>query len=366
MTPPASVARRLAAAEAMHRNGAETSSEMSTQMLSTRRSGSARSERDASSSSEDSFESERAESSAPRFRTRVAGRGGSRFSAGDETSRTSREAPTREDTKPSAAALAAARARDAARRTRDPPGDFSRDDSSYGGGAPSPPPTRRAGDLDRLRAMRRRLQAEYEDEARAMRAQSVPDAPSSVPGSATPVSARNQIQQRDGRVPSEASPRRGVDGSARRSARNALPEGAARRSEEETWHDLARLGGFASFEDVPSSAKPLDVPSARLRAAYAMEGLETGRGGGETRGGAAAAASSEDVAAAATAEPFFAPPSAPSLAPRDGFVPRAVGSPATAKAGFDALYRRREARRAAEANAVGRPRMGGDATRRDT
>ena len=36
------------------------------------------------------------------------------------------------------------------------------------------------------------------------------------------------------------------------------------------------------------------------------------------------------------------------------------------KAGFDALFRRREARRAAEANAVGRPRMGGDATRRDT
>ena len=129
------------------------------------------------------------------------------------------------------------------------------------------------------------------------------------------------------------------------------------------WHDLARLGGFASFEEVPSSAKPLDVPSARLRAAYAMEAHRKNGGsfGPGPPGSGRDPTRRDEIFDDEVAE--VAPSSSP--ATRE-IVPRAVGSPETAKAGFDALYRRREARRAAEANAVGRPRTGGDATRRDT
>ena len=129
------------------------------------------------------------------------------------------------------------------------------------------------------------------------------------------------------------------------------------------WHDLARLGGFASFEEVPSSAKPLDVPSARLRAAYAMEARRRNGGsfGSSPRSGRdrdSASRRDEDGDYHVANEDgdsygdYYAPSSS---SPRGASAPRAVGSPATAKAGFDALYRRREARRAAKANAVGRP-----------
>ena len=119
------------------------------------------------------------------------------------------------------------------------------------------------------------------------------------------------------------------------------------------WHDLARLGGFASFEEVPSSAKPLDVPSARLRAAYAMEAhRQNGGSFGPPWSGRDPTRQDEDDEVAAP----------PSSSPRGEIAPRAVGSPETAKAGFDALFRRREARRAAEANAVRRPRTDGGGT----
>jgi len=124
------------------------------------------------------------------------------------------------------------------------------------------------------------------------------------------------------------------------------------------WHDLARLGGFASFEEVPSSAKPLDVPSARLRAAYAMEAHRQNGGSfgpGPPRSGRDPTRRDEDDEVAARYS---------SSSPRGEITPRAVGSPETAKAGFDALFRRREARRAAEANAVRRPRTDGGGTYR--
>lgn len=123
------------------------------------------------------------------------------------------------------------------------------------------------------------------------------------------------------------------------------------------WHDLARLGGFASFEEVPSSAKPLDVPSARLRAAYAMEAHRQNGGSfgpGPPRSLRDPTRRDEDEVAARYS----------SSSPRGEITPRAVGSPETAKAGFDALFRRREARRAAEANAVRRPRTDGGGTYR--
>ena len=92
---PASVARRLAAAEAMRGNDAETPETRAGEQSPGSSSG---------SSASDEL--------APRlFRTWVAGHGGSRFSATAERARG--EAP-----KPSAAALAAARARDAARGNR--------------------------------------------------------------------------------------------------------------------------------------------------------------------------------------------------------------------------------------------------------
>ena len=121
------------------------------------------------------------------------------------------------------------------------------------------------------------------------------------------------------------------------------------------WHDLARLGGFASFEEVPSSAKPLDVPSARLRAAYAMEAHRQNGGSfgpWPPRSGRDPTRRDEDAARYS------------SSSPRGEITPRAMGSPETAKAGFDALFRRREARRAAEANAVRRPRTDGGGTYR--
>lgn len=122
------------------------------------------------------------------------------------------------------------------------------------------------------------------------------------------------------------------------------------------WHDLARLGGFASFEEVPSSAKPLDVPSARLRAAYAMEAHRQNGGSFGPGSGRDPTRRDEDDEVAVVEWP----PSSP----RGEIVPRDVGSPETAKAGFDALFRRREARRAAEANAVRRPRTDGGGTYR--
>ena len=251
VTPPASVARRLAAAEATRGSDAETPE--------TRRS--VRS-RDASSSSEDSSESELA----PRFGTWVAGRGGSRVSAAAVL-------------RLSAAALAAARARDAARGIGTPSSSAEETPapvptaSARGGGAPASPPARRAGDLDRLRAMRRRLRAEYTSEARAARARHR-DAPSDAPSARTAFTARDANLEREGRTQ------------------------AKRRSRES----------------------------------------EGARGD----------------------EPATMEPSASRGSPRDGFVPRAVGSPATAEAGFEALSRRREARRAAEANAVRRRWTGGE------
>ena len=141
-----------------------------------------------------------------------------------------------------------------------------------------------------------------------------------------------------------------VSASASAEGRSAPPDGNA---EEEVWHDLARLGGFASFEEVPSSAKPLDVPSARLRAAYAMEAHRKNGGsfGPGPPGSGRDPTRRDEIFDDEVAE--VAPSSSP--ATRE-IVPRAVGSPETAKAGFDALFRRREARRAAEANAVRRPR----------
>jgi hypothetical protein len=121
------------------------------------------------------------------------------------------------------------------------------------------------------------------------------------------------------------------------------------------WHDLARLGGFASFEEVPSSAKPLDAPSARLRAAYAMEAHR------QNGGSFGPPWSGRDPTRQDEYDEVAAPPSS---SPRGEIAPRAVGSPETAKAGFDALFRRREARWAAEANAVRRPRTDGGGTYR--
>ena len=342
---PASVARRLAAAEAMRGNDAETS-------VSSR--AGEQSEQSPGSSSGSSASDELA----PRlFRTWVAGHGGSRFSATAERARG--DAP-----KPSAAALAAARARDAARGNRvissssigrnhtstapkTTNTSFRRGDESdkYGRAVVSPPPARRAGDLDRLRAMRRRLQAEYEVEAHAMRLRNSS-------------SARKRddvlgVHSESPRSPGESRAASAKDAEGRRTP----PDGNA---EEEVWHDLARLGGFASFEEVPSSAKPLDVPSARLRAAYAMEahrqnGGSFGPGGDPPRSGRDPTRRDEDDEVAARYS---------SSSPRGEITPRAVGSPETAKAGFDALFRRREARRAAEANAVRRPRTDGGGTYR--
>ena len=351
---PASVARRLAAAEAMRGNDAETPKT---------RAG----ERSPGSSSGSSASDELA----PRlFRTWVAGPGGSRFSATAERARG-------EASKPSAAALAAARARDAARGNRISSSSSSHaftdsigrnhtnsakttnsarrgDESSYGRAVVSPPPARRAGDLDRLRAMRRRLQAEYEVEARAMRLRNSQGLPRTSLASPTKSSARKRNDGNDVLGVSSESPRSPGESKASASAsaegRSAPPDGNA---EEEVWHDLARLGGFASFEEVPSSAKPLDVPSARLRAAYAMEAHRKNGGsfGPEPPGSGRDPTRRDEVAAPPSSFDSFTS----SPATRE-IVPRAVGSPETAKAGFDALFRRREARRAAEANAVRRPR----------
>ena len=339
---PASVARRLAAAEAMRGNDAETPE--------TR-------EQSREQSPGSSSGSSASDELAPRlFRTWVAGHGGSRFSATAERARG--DAP-----RPSAAALAAARARDAARgnrvissssigrnhtstaRENKTTNSASRGDESesYGRAVVSPPPARRAGDLDRLRAMRRRLQAEYEVEAHAMRLRNSS-------------SARKRddvlgVHSESPRSPGESRAASAKDAEGRRTP----PDGNA---EEEVWHDLARLGGFASFEEVPSSAKPLDVPSARLRAAYAMEAHRQNGGSfgpGPPRSGRDPTRRDEDDEVAARYS---------SSSPRGEITPRAVGSPETAKAGFDALFRRREARRAAEANAVRRPRTDGGGTYR--
>lgn len=390
--PPASVARRLAAVDASSMRFDDAGTPDFKRRLP-----------DTSSSSESS----ESDASGARFRTWVAGHGGSRFSAA-ETNATSREkakarvffSPNEEresrleEPKPSVAALAAARARDAARTNRMPKessssssaaaalatGTFQsaisarRDSREEDADIPtfasqtvptrSPPPARRAGDLDRLRAMRRRLQAEYEDEARAMRLRSPlrnSRGPGPSPSLASPTfssSARKQEKRVHG-VYSE-SPRSPGGGAASASSerRRTAEVGDA---EEEVWHDLARLGGFASFEEVPSSAKPLDVPSARLRAAYAMEAHRRNGGsfGSSPRSGRdrdSASRRDEDGDYHVANEDGDYDVAAPSSSsPRGASAPRAVGSPATAKAGFDALYRRREARRAAKANAVGRP-----------
>ncbi len=342
---PASVARRLAAAEAMRGNDAETPETRAGEQSPGSSSG---------SSASDEL--------APRlFRTWVAGHGGSRFSATAERARG--DAP-----KPSAAALAAARARDAARGNRISSSSIGRnhtarenkstnsarrgDESSYGHAVVSPPPARRAGDLDRLRAMRRRLQAEYEVEAHAMRLRNS-RGPSPSLASPTKSSARKRddvlgVHSESPRSPGESRAASAKDAEGRRTP----PDGNA---EEEVWHDLARLGGFASFEEVPSSAKPLDVPSARLRAAYAMEAhRQNGGSFGPWPPRSGRDPTRRDEVAARYS----------SSSPRGEIAPRAVGSPETAKAGFDALFRRREARRAAEANAVRRPRTDGGGTYR--
>jgi hypothetical protein len=387
--PPASVARRLAAVDASSMRFDDAGTPDFKRRLP-----------DTSSSSESS----ESDASGARFRTWVAGHGGSRFSAA-ETNATSREkakarvffSPNEEresrleEPKPSVAALAAARARDAARTNRMPKessssssaaaalatGTFQsafsarRDSREEDADIPvasqtvptrSPPPARRAGDLDRLREMRRRLQAEYEDEARAMRLRSPlrnSRGPGPSPSLASPTksSARKQEKRVHG-VYSESPRSPGGAASASSERRRTAKDGDA---EEEVWHDLARLGGFASFEEVPSSAKPLDVPSARLRAAYAMEAhrRDGGSFGSSPRSGRdrdSASRRDEDGdyhVANEDGDYYVAAPS--SSSPRGASAPRAVGSPATAKAGFDALYRRREARRAAKANAVGRP-----------
>ena len=338
---PASVARRLAAAEAMRGNDAETPGRQCA------------GEQSPGSSSGSSASDELA----PRlFRTWVAGHGGARVSATAERARG-------EASKPSAAALAAARARDAARGNRTsssshaPTDSIERnhtapkttnsarrgDESSYGHAVVSPPPARRAGDLDRLRAMRRRLQAEYEVEAHAMHLRNS-RGPSPSLASPTKSSARKRNDVLGVHSESPRSPGESRAASASAEGRRTPPDGNA---EEEVWHDLARLGGFASFEEVPSSAKPLDAPSARLRAAYAMEAhRQNGGSFGPPWSGRDPTRQDEDDEVAAP----------PSSSPRGEIAPRAVGSPETAKAGFDALFRRREARRAAEANAVRRPR----------
>ena len=353
---PASVARRLAAAEAMRGNDAETPGRQCA------------GEQSPGSSSGSSASDELA----PRvFRTWVAGPGGSRFSATAERARG-------EASKPSAAALAAARARDAARGNRISSSSSSHaftdsigrnhtnsakttdsarrgDESSYGRAVVSPPPARRAGDLDRLRAMRRRLQAEYEVEARAMRlrnSQGLPRTSLASPTKSSASSARNDVlgvSSESPRSPGESKASASASAEGRKNEKTP-PDGNA---EEEVWHDLARLGGFASFEEVPSSAKPLDVPSARLRAAYAMEAHRKNGGsfGPGPPGSGRDPTRRDEIFDDEVAE--VAPSSSP--ATRE-IVPRAVGSPETAKAGFDALFRRREARRAAEANAVRRPR----------
>ena len=344
---PASVARRLAAAEAMRGNDAETPETRAGEQSPGSSSG---------SSASDEL--------APRlFRTWVAGHGGSRFSATAERARG--EAP-----RPSAAALAAARARDAARGNRTsssshaPTDSIERnhtapkttnsarrgDESSYGRAVVSPPPARRAGDLDRLRAMRRRLQAEYEVEAHAMHLRNS-RGPSPSLASPTKSSARKRNDVLGVHSESPRSPGESRAASASAEGRRTPPDGNA---EEEVWHDLARLGGFASFEEVPSSAKPLDAPSARLRAAYAMEAHRQNGGSFGPGSGRDPTRRDEDDEVAVVEWP----PSSP----RGEIVPRDVGSPETAKAGFDALFRRREARRAAEANAVRRPRTDGGGT----
>jgi len=391
--PPASVARRLAAVDASSMRFDDAGTPDFKRRLP-----------DTSSSSESS----ESDASGARFRTWVAGHGGSRFSAA-ETNATSREkakarvffSPNEEresrleEPKPSVAALAAARARDAARTNRMPKessssssaaaalatGTFQsafsarRDSREEDADIPvasqtvptrSPPPARRAGDLDRLREMRRRLQAEYEDEARAMRLRSPlrnSRGPGPSPSLASPTKSSAQKQEKRVHGVYSESPRSPGGGAASASSerRRTAEVGDA---EEEVWHDLARLGGFASFEEVPSSAKPLDVPSARLRAAYAMEAhrRDGGSFGSSPRSGRdfdSASRRDEDLRVVANEDGdyhgdyYVAAPS--SSSPRGASAPRAVGSPATAKAGFDALYRRREARRAAKANAVGRP-----------
>jgi hypothetical protein len=388
--PPASVARRLAAVDASSMRFDDAGTPDFKRRLP-----------DTSSSSESS----ESDASGARFRTWVAGHGGSRFSAA-ETNATSREkakarvffSPNEEresrleEPKPSVAALAAARARDAARTNRMPKessssssaaaalatGTFQsafsarRDSREEDADIPvasqtvptrSPPPARRAGDLDRLREMRRRLQAEYEDEARAMRLRSPlrnSRGPGPSPSLASPTKSSARKQQKRVHGVYSESPRSPGGGAASASSerRRTAKDGDA---EEEVWHDLARLGGFASFEEVPSSAKPLDVPSARLRAAYAMEAhrRDGGSFGSSPRSGRdrdSASRRDEDGdyhVANEDGDYYVAAPS--SSSPRGASAPRAVGSPATAKAGFDALYRRREARRAAKANAVGRP-----------
>ena len=211
----------------------------------------------------------------------------------------------------------------------------------------SPPPARRAGDLDRLRAMRRRLQAEYEVEARAMRlrnSQGLPRTSLASPTKASASSARNDVLGVSSESPRSPGESRAASASAEgRKNEKTPPDGNA---EEEVWHDLARLGGFASFEEVPSSAKPLDVPSARLRAAYAMEAHRKNGGSfGPGPPGSGRDPTRRD-------EIDASPKSRRRRRRRRAIVPGAWGL-RDRKAGFDALFRAR-ARRAAEANAVRR------------
>ena len=122
---------------------------------------------------------------------------------------------------------------------------------------------------------------------------------------------------------------------------------AATPREADVWTDLARLGGFESFDDVPTTAEAAtglsasvaatrraageaaavaatrDVASARLRAAYAAErsGGEVGRGGG---GGGAGARGAYGGARRGGSAAFASP-----SAPRRGF----PGSPPSPRAG---------------------------------
>ena len=271
----------------------------------------------------------------PLPKTWVTGHGGSRFRVNahkdDETER--------DDGTPSAAAATLAqRARQAAHATRrqsfpsvtnetkkHPPSSVEK--------VLDTAPERRAGDLDQLRAMRRRLQHEYEEEARGIllmkHAQKVDyDETAERNGFDTNKGYRATPKVLDEK---RNSPKKQASSPmTNQSAYNRNP------SEEEVWHHLARLGGFDSFEDVPSSAKPLNVSTARLRAAYAMDEakIEIENENGNTLAG------DNNV----VASPGFR---------------GVMGSPTTAKAGFDALSRRRDARRAAKERNEKKPMWAG-------
>ena len=308
--------------------------------------------------SDDSDDSDDSLEHSPVPKTWVSGRGGSRFGATTthENGMGNRGMGNQSDnTSPSEAAVTAQRARLAASATRSRNGfamkerdtsasrngdaffaQTSRDDRDETSPAETSPVvrSRRPGDLDSVREMRRRLQRTYEKEARDMKrtGELVKEFETRNPvrtetAFRTVSNAPRYVLQRDS---SPSPPRRG--GTSRMN----------KQSEEDVWEDrLAKLGGFDSFQDVPSGgAPPMNVAQARLKAAYAMD--------------RASLLDDDDE----KDEMKFQPDSnsnSDALVAAPGLFRGVMGSPATAQAGFDALSRRRDARRAAQANAETKP-----------